>query len=68
MKLVNEPTLDTIDDYNHQESPQKRNTIRLIIGGLLLFAVILSYIKVTNDTVSDYIGTADNPGIDVAHH
>jgi len=40
----------------------------LIIGGLFIFAALLSYIKITNDTVSDYIGTAENPGIDVAHH
>ena len=68
MKLINEPTMDTIDDYNNQETPQKRKNIRLIIVGLLIFAGILSYIKITNDTVSDYIGTANNPGIDVAHH
>jgi len=68
MKLVNEPTLDTIDDYNNQETPTKRKTIRLIIGGLLVFAALLSYIKISNDTVSDYIGTAKNPGIDVTRH
>jgi len=68
MKLVNEPTLDTIDDYNNQETPTKRKTIRLIIGGLLVFAALLSYIKISNDTVSDYIGTAENPGIDVTRH
>jgi len=68
MKLVNEPTLDTIDDYNNQETPTKRKTIRLIIGGLLVFAALLSYIKISNDTVSDYIGTAKNLGIDVTRH
>jgi len=68
MKLVNEPTLDTIDDYNNQETPEKRKSIRLIIGGLVVFAALLSYIKITNDTVSDYIGTAENPGIDVTRH
>jgi len=68
MKLVNEPTLDTIDDYNNQETPEKRKTIRLIIGGLFVFAIILSYIKISNDTVSDYIGTAENPGITVTRH
>jgi len=68
MKLVNEPTLDTIDDYNNQETPEKRKTIRLIIGGLFVFAIILSYIKISNDTVSDYIGTAENPGINVTRH
>jgi len=68
MKLINEPTLDIIDDYNNQETPEKRKTICLIIGGLFVFAIILSYIKISNDTVSDYIGTAENPGIDIACH
>jgi hypothetical protein len=68
MKLVNEPTLDTIDDYNNQETPQKRKTIRLIIVGLFVFAALLSYIKITNDTVSDYIGTPENPGINITRY
>ncbi|MBA1420026.1 MAG: hypothetical protein FAF03_03985 [Epsilonproteobacteria bacterium] len=65
MKLTNEPTMDYIDDYNNQESTQKRKTIRLVILGLVLFAGALSYIKMTHETVSDYIGTPDNPGINV---
>ncbi|HIQ46940.1 MAG TPA: hypothetical protein EYH57_04885 [Sulfurovum sp.] len=65
MKLNNEPTLRTIDDYNNKESSRKRKTIRLVILGLVLFAGLLSYIKMTNNTVSDYIGTPDNPGINV---
>jgi hypothetical protein len=65
MKLTNEPTMDYIDDYNNQESTQKRKTIRLVILGLVLFAGVLSYIKMTHETVSDYIGTPDSPGINV---
>jgi hypothetical protein len=65
MKLVNEPTMYTIDDYNNQESTQKRKNIRLIIVGLVLMAGLLSYIKMTHETVSDYIGTSDSPGINV---
>jgi len=65
MKLSNEPAMEYIDDYNNQESPQKRRNVRLIIVGLVLFAGLLSYVKMTNDTVSDYIGTPDNPGINV---
>lgn len=65
MKLENEPTLGTIDDYNNKENTKKRKTIRLVILGLVLFAGLLTYIKMTNNTVSDYIGTTDNPGINV---
>ena len=65
MKLSNEPTMENIDDYNNQESPQKRRNVRLIILGLILFAGLLSYVKITNDKVSGYIGTPNNPGINV---
>jgi len=65
MKLNNEPTLRTIDDYDNKESSKKRKTIRWVILGLIVFAGVLSYIKMTNNTVSDYIGTADNPGINL---
>lgn len=65
MKLNNEPTLATIDDYDNKESNTKRNIIRLVIFSLVLFAGLLSYIKMTHNTVSDYIGTANNPGINV---
>lgn len=65
MKLTNEPTMDKIDDYNNQETPEKRKQIRLIILGLVIFAGLLSYIKIANNTVSDYIGTNDNPGINI---
>ncbi len=66
MKLEDEPTLNSIDDYDNNESPKKRKTIYLIIGGLVLFAIILGLIKATNNKVSDYIGTPENPGIDIS--
>jgi len=68
MKLTNEPTMDTIDDYHNQESKEKRKSIRMIILGLIVFGGLLSYIRVTNNTVSDYIGTPENPGIQTLHH
>ena len=63
MKLTDEPTLNTIDDYNNQESPEKRKTVRLIILGLVVFAVLFGCIKISNDSVSDYIGTSKAHGI-----
>lgn len=65
MKLTDEPTLNGIEDYNNQESPSKRRTVRLTILGLLIFSVLLGCIKISNDTVSDYIGTKEAPGITV---
>jgi len=67
MKIENEPTLETIDDYDNNETKEKRKTIRLIIGGLVVFAIFLGYLRFANDTVSDYIGTTESPGINVSH-
>jgi len=66
MKLDDEPSLSTIDDYENNESPEKRKTIHMIIGGLILFVIVLGVIKVMNNEVSDYIGTPESPGIDVS--
>jgi len=68
MKLDNEPTLNTIDDYNNNETPEKRKTVHLIIGGLIVFAIILGVVKAMNNSVSDYIGTSENPGIMMDRH
>jgi hypothetical protein len=65
MKLNTEPTLSTIDDYDNKESAQKRKNVHLIILSLVVFAAVLSYVKMTNNTVSDYIGTENNPGINL---
>ncbi|CAA6806636.1 MAG: Unknown protein [uncultured Sulfurovum sp.] len=43
MKLTDEPTMDTIDDYNNNETPEKRRTIYLIMGALI-FVGIVSYV------------------------
>ncbi len=67
MKLTDEPTMDKIDDYNNNETPEKRRTIRLIIGGLVLMAVVSAFIKYQFNTVSDYIGTESSPGIELNH-
>lgn len=58
-----EPTLESIDDYNNNESPQKRATIYKVIYGLLALAVVLGGLKLAFYDVSDYSGTPQNPGI-----
>ena len=40
-----EPTLEKIDDYNGNESKQKRNVIRLVIVLLLVFGAVLTYLN-----------------------
>jgi uncharacterized membrane protein len=44
-KNTGEPSLTKIDDYNGNESKQKRNTVRLIVILLLLFGAVLTYLK-----------------------
>lgn len=64
MKLESEPTLEAMDDYNNQESPKKRKTIRLIIIGLLAVSALFYALLKSYDTMpEDYIGTPQNPGI-----
>ncbi len=61
-----EPSLDQIDDYNNNESPQKRRTVRLVIIGILVVGAVFSFIKYKSDNVNDYIGTPEKPGINTA--
>ncbi|WP_198304733.1 hypothetical protein [Arcobacter vandammei] len=44
-KNSGEPTLTKIDDYNGNESKQKRNTVRLIVIVLLIIGAIFAYLK-----------------------
>jgi len=66
MKMQGEPSLEQIDDYNGNETPQKRKTVRLIIAGLLILSAIYGLVKYNFSTPSDYIGTPENPGINTA--
>ena len=63
-----EPTLDQIDDYNGNESPKKRRTVRLIILFLLVVGIAYSITRYNNSDVSDYVGTKDNPGINIPNN
>ncbi len=62
----NEPTMDKIDDYNGNESKEKRATINKVILFCLIIGAILVGLKVSNSTQSDYVGTPENPGINTA--
>lgn len=60
-----EPSLDKIDDFNGKETKDKRNTVRLVVIGLLIFGAIYSFFKYDNNQVDDYVGTPEKPGINV---
>lgn len=62
-KLNNsEPSLEKIDDYNGNESKQKRNTVRLVILFCLVVGAFIAYFKATA-VPNDYIGSKEQPGI-----
>ncbi len=41
----NEPSLERIDDYNGNESKQKRNIVRLVVIFCLIVGGIFTYLK-----------------------
>ena len=61
--LKGEPTLGQIDDYNGNESPEKRRLVWGIIIGLILIGAIYAVVKSNISTPSDYVGTTQHPGI-----
>ena len=66
MKMQGEPSLEQIDDYDNNESPQKRRTVRFIVMGLIVVGITYAFIKFNYSIPSDYIGTPENPGIDTS--
>ena len=66
MKFQGEPTLSHMDDYNGNESPEKRQLVRNIILGLLVISAVYGFVKFSFSTPSDYIGTPEHPGINTA--
>ncbi len=64
-KFDDEPSMEDIEDFDGKESQEKSNTIRLVIVLILIVGAIYTYFKYANDTVDDYVGTPEKPGIDV---
>jgi len=59
-----EPSLEKIDDYNGNESKQKRNTVRFVVIFCLIVGGIFAYLKTTS-VPTDYVGTQDESGINI---
>jgi len=60
--MMQEPSLETIEDYHGKESNEKRLTIWIVVlSGLLIGAVY--DIIMSNSTVSDLIVDKDTTGI-----
>ena len=64
--LNDEPSLNQIEDYNNNESDEKRTTIKIVIFALLLIGLIYGAVKFSFSSESDYVGTPEKPGINTA--
>lgn len=64
-ELKNEPSNEKIEDYDGKESKEKKNTVRLVVIFCLVVGAIFAYIKTTS-MPDDYVGTADQPGINTS--
>lgn len=65
--MKNEPSLEQIDDYNNNESPEKRNTVRLVVLFCIAVGIIYGIAKYNYSTPDDYVGTKNNPGINTTN-
>ena len=57
-----EPTLETIEDYNGQESKEKRMTVWIVILSGLLLGAVYTIIS-ANSNVSDDLGVSHTTGM-----
>ena len=63
MKMKNlEPTLDTIEDYDGQESKEKRMTVWIVILSGLLIGAVYTIIS-ANSSVFDDLGVSHTTGM-----
>ncbi len=62
-----ELSMDKIEDYNGNESKEKRKTVKIVIAFCIVVGVVFAYFKATS-TPSDYVGTPEKPGITATKH
>lgn len=59
----NEPSLEKIEDYNNNESKEKRRTVIAVVIFCLLVGAVFTYFKTSHSEVEEYVGTPEKPGI-----
>jgi len=64
--LDNEPSMSKIDDYDGNESKEKRSIVNKVIIVCLVVGAILVALKFAYNNPGDYVGTPENPGINTA--
>ena len=66
--MTNEPTLEQIEDYDNKESKEKRKTVKIVILSILVISAVYGFIKFQYNSVNDYIGTPNQPGLSTFKH
>lgn len=63
--MNNEPSLEQIEDYNNNESPKKRKTVRLVVLFIVAVAIAYGVMKSNYVSTDEYVGTENEPGINI---
>ena len=58
-----EPTLEGIEDFDNNESDEKRSGVKMVIGLLFLLALVFGGLKWYFSDVSDALDTSKNPSV-----
>ncbi len=61
--MNNEPTLEGIEDFDNNESQEKRSIVKMVVIGLLIIGAIYAASKAYFSQVSDEIDTSSNPAV-----
>ncbi len=61
--MHDEPSLEGIEDFNNDESPETRSIIKKVIIGLLVIGAMYAATKVYFSDVSDKLDTSSNPAV-----
>ncbi len=61
--MNNEPTLEGIEDFDNNESPETRSIIKKVIVGLLVLGAFYAGVKIYFSDVSDKVDTTAKPAI-----
>ncbi|HIP47254.1 MAG TPA: hypothetical protein EYG95_06825 [Campylobacterales bacterium] len=61
--MNNEPTLEEIEDFDNNESPETRSIIKKVIVGLIVLGALYGATKFYFSDVSDKLDTTSRPAV-----
>jgi hypothetical protein len=61
--MNNEPTLEGIEDFDNNESSQKRSMVKKVVVALLIVGAFYTAAKIYFSNVSDAIDTKNVPAV-----